>query len=85
MIAREIEKEGVPVAMITAMATVAKQIGANRIVTGTKIPNPCGDPSLPLENDRTLRREIVRSALSALQTDVTGPTVFIPDISYKSR
>jgi glycine/betaine/sarcosine/D-proline reductase family selenoprotein B len=85
VIAREIEKEGVPVALITAMTMVAKQMGANRIVNGTKIPHPCGDPNFSLGNDKTLRQEIVKCALYALQTDVTGPTVFMPNISYTSR
>ncbi len=73
-----------PVAFITAMSAMAKQLGANRIVTGTKIPHPCGDPTLTPEADRVLRREIVKSALTALQTDVTGPTVFTPNITYTS-
>ena len=82
MIAREIERGGIPVVVITAMTMLAKQIGANRIVTGTKIPHPCGDPTLPEEADQALRREIVQSALSALQTEVSSPTVFIPDVKY---
>ena len=78
MLAREIEKGGIPVVVITAMTMLAKQIGANRVVTGTKIPHPCGDPTLPEETDRALRREIVKCGLSALQTEVSGPTVFVP-------
>jgi glycine reductase complex component B subunit gamma len=73
-----------PVAFITAMSVMAKQLGANRIVTGTKIPHPCGDPTLTPEADRAVRREIVKTALTALQTDVTGPTVFTPNIIYTS-
>ncbi len=73
-----------PVAYITAMAMMAKQLGANRIVAGTKIPHPCGDPNLPPEADKALRREIVTCALKALQTDVNGPTVWAPEISYTS-
>ena len=82
MLAREIERGGVPAVLITAMTMVGKQIGANRIVTGTKIPHPCGDPNLPGEADRALRREIVRCALSALQTDVAGSTIFTPEVKY---
>lgn len=66
------------------MATLAKQMKSNRIVTGTKIPHPCGDPNLPIEADQALRREIVKTALKALQTGVRGPTVFVPEISYTS-
>ncbi len=71
-------------AHITAMATLAKQMKSNRIVAGTKIPHPCGDPNLPHEADRAIRREIVETALKALQTKVDGPTVYEPDISYTS-
>lgn len=66
------------------MATLAKQMKSNRIVTGAKIPHPCGDPNLPIEADQALRRKIVTTALKALQTGVSGPTVFVPEISYTS-
>ncbi len=84
MIAREIEKEGIPVATITAMTTLAKQTGANRVVAGTKIPHPCGDPNLSEEADAVLRRKILECALSVLEKDVDGPTVFTPDITFTS-
>ena len=73
-----------PVALITAMTMIAKQIGANRVVTGTKILHPCGDPNLPPQSDRALRREIVKNAFIALETDVSEPTVFVPDVSFTS-
>lgn len=84
MIAKEIERSGIPVAFITAMTKMATQVGANRIVTGIKIPHPCGNPTLPEEADYKSRLEIVKTALRALQTDVTGPTVFEPDITRVS-
>jgi betaine reductase len=84
VIAKEIERSGIPVAFITAMTKMATQVGANRIVTGIKIPHPCGNPTLPEEADYKSRLEIVKTALRALQTDVTGPTVFEPDITRVS-
>ncbi len=84
MIARELEKEGIPVAHITAMTMLSKQIGANRVVTGTKIPHPCGDPNLSTEDDEALRRAIINCALDVLQIDVEGPTVFVPDVTFTS-
>ncbi len=84
MLAREIEREGIPVTYITAMSMVGKQMGANRVITGTKITHPCGDPTLPEEADRALRREIVKCALSALQADVSKPTIFVPGVKYAS-
>jgi glycine reductase len=76
--------KGMPVAFITAMSMMGKQLGANRVITGTKIPHPCGDPTLSPESDRALRRAIVSCALDALQKDVDGPTVFVPDVTFTS-
>jgi len=84
VIAKEIEKQGIPVAHITAMTMVSGQIGANRVVTGTKIPHPCGDPGLSSDDDQALRREIVKCALDALKTEVDESTVFVPDVSFTS-
>ena len=69
-------------AFITAMTKIAEQTKANRIVTGTKLPHPCGDPGMPPEADFVLRKKIVECALEALQTDVKGPTVFAPAVTY---
>jgi len=70
-----------PVALISAMFPVAQQVRANRIVKGVSIPHPCGDPSLPKELDARLRREIIQTALRALESEVTGPTVFSPPVA----
>ena len=81
MIAKEIERVGIPVGLITPMFSMAKQQRVNRIIMGVRIPNPCGDPDLSEEADLALRREIVRTALRAIQTDVSGITVFdVPQI-----
>ena len=84
MISRELEKEGVPIAHITAMTILSKQIGANRVITGTKIPHPCGDPNMSPEDDKDLRRAIVECAFEALQRDVEEPTIFVPDVTFTS-
>ena len=47
-------------------ASVARELGANRVVRGVKIPHPCGDPMLDSAADRALRLGIVRAALDAL-------------------
>ena len=80
MISKELEKAGLPVALISAMFPVAQQVRANRIVKGVSIPHPCGDPNLSKELDARLRREIVKTALRALETEVSGPTVFSPPV-----
>lgn len=84
MISKELERAGLPVAMITAMYPVAEQVGASRIVKGVSIPHPCGDPSLPPEMDFRLRREIVETALRALGVGVKGPTVFSPNMAVSA-
>ena len=81
MISKELEKAGLPVALISAMFPVAQQVRANRIVKGVSIPHPCGDPRLPKELDARLRQEIIRTALKALETEVEGPTLFSPPIA----
>jgi glycine reductase complex component B subunit gamma len=78
---KELEKAGLPVAIISAMYPVAEQVRANRIVKGVSIPHPCGDPSLPQHLDERLRREIVETALKALESDVKGPTLFSPNMA----
>lgn len=80
MISKELEKAGLPVALISAMFPVAQQVRANRIVKGVSIPHPCGDPNLSKELDARLRREIIQTALRALESEVTGPTVFSPPV-----
>jgi betaine reductase len=75
---RELEKAGLPVALVSAMFPVAEQVRAARIVKGVSIPHPCGDPNLPPELDARLRKQIVETALHALESEVTEPTVFTP-------
>ena len=62
-------------AVLSALPPLAMQAGANRVVQGVKIEHVCGDPSLPPEADRALRRRLVEQALQALQRDVQEPTL----------
>ncbi len=75
--AKVMEASGIPVALITALTTLAKDVGAPRIVQGVRIPHPCGNPALPSDRDRAVRRRIVMMALKALQTSVVNPTSFV--------
>jgi glycine reductase len=65
----EIERRGLPVAMVSALPPVALELGANRVIRGVKIPHPCGE-------ERATRDEIVSRALAALATPVERPTIF---------
>lgn len=81
MISKELDRAGVPVALISAMYPVAEQVGASRVVKGLRIPHPCGDPSLPPELDVRVRQEIVTTALKALEAEVTTTKTFEPQLS----
>ncbi|MBI3000689.1 MAG: glycine/betaine/sarcosine/D-proline family reductase selenoprotein B [Deltaproteobacteria bacterium] len=84
MISKEIDRAGLPVAIISAMYPVAEQVGASRIVKAVSIPHPCGDPGLPSEIDARVRREIVETALKAIHSEVKQPTLFYPNISVSA-
>lgn len=55
---------------------ISLTVGANRIVPTVAIPHPLGNPALSREEEKELRRTLVRRALKALQTEVSGQTVF---------
>ena len=55
---------------------ISMTVGANRIVPTIAIPYPLGDPSLPPAEEKELRRKLVEKALKALETEVSGQTVF---------
>lgn len=58
------------------LVSIAKRVGAPRIVPTRGIPFPTGDPSLPPAEEREWRRRLVRTALEAVSTPVKEPTVF---------
>ena len=69
MLAKEIERAGIPAVYVTSLPTVATMIGANRIVRGPAITHPFGlDPGE--------RRRLVERALELLETDVEPNTVW---------
>jgi len=65
--------------LVTALTSVGVTVGANRIVAGVRIPHVFGDPSLPLETEKTLRRKLVMTVLKAVGTEVSGPIIFSID------
>src|SRR5437867_5284555 len=78
--AKELDRLGLPVALITCLVDVGALIGVNRIVTAPAIVHPLGQPSLSLEGERAFRRQVVERALEALRTDVTGRRCFGPTV-----
>ncbi|KPV64546.1 MAG: Glycine/sarcosine/betaine reductase selenoprotein B (GRDB) [Candidatus Bathyarchaeota archaeon BA1] len=74
---KTIEHEAkIPVVQIAATPPIPLTVGSNRIVPAVAIPHPCGDPKLPLDKEKELRRMIVEEALRALATEVSAQTVF---------
>lgn len=76
MVAKELEAAGIPVAFISTLDSLAKAIGANRVIRGKAIPYVVGDPSLPLDQEKAFRKSLVMKALEALLAEVREPTVF---------
>lgn len=70
--------------MISAIYDLALTTGANRVIRGARIEHVCGDPNLGAEKDYAFGLRIIRTALHALQTSVTGPTLFHPqDLAFE--
>ena len=73
---KEIERAGIPVVHMCTVTPISLTVGANRIVPTIAIPHPLGDPSLPHDEEKALRRNLVEKALKALTTEVEDQTVF---------
>jgi hypothetical protein len=71
--------------MISAIYNFALTTGANRVIRGARIEHVCGDPSLGAEKDYAYGMRIVTTALDALATAVTRPTLFDPHESGAAR
>lgn len=56
-------------AQVTSVTPVAKMVGSNRVVQGHGIVHVLGDAELPPAEERELRRQIVKQALAALQSE----------------
>ena len=52
------------------MTLVAKSVGSNRIVKARGIAYPLGDADLPANEEKELRRRMVKQALDTLATEV---------------
>ena len=73
---KEIERAGIPVVHMCTIVPISLTVGANRIVPTIAIPHPLGNPSLTIEVERDIRRDLLTKALKALETEVTEQTVF---------
>jgi len=73
---KEIERAGLPVVHMCTVVPISLTVGANRIVPTIAIPHPLGNPSLDMDEEKSLRRDLVEKALKALETEVDGQKVF---------
>jgi hypothetical protein len=64
--------------MISALHVIALNGGAPRVIHGARIEHVCGNPGLTPEMDHAYGRRIVQTALGAIQTAVSEPTLFEP-------
>ncbi|MBB5173737.1 glycine reductase [Texcoconibacillus texcoconensis] len=67
---------GIPVVQMANIVSIAKTIGANRIVPTVAIPHPLGDPLLSETEQRKLRHHRVGIALDSLKTNIEETTIF---------
>ncbi len=51
-------------------------MGVLRIVQGKAVTHPFGDPELDAADEMEYRRRVVETAISALEAEVSEPTVF---------
>lgn len=63
---KEIERAGIPVAHICAVAEIAQAVGSSRILRGFAITCPVGNPSLSEADEKDVRRRYVEKALHML-------------------
>ena len=83
--AKEVERAGIPIAIMTALPVIPLSVGSSRVVRGIRVEHVCGDPRLSKELDRDVSRRIVETALRAVQTEVGAPTLFEPSESAPAR
>ena len=73
---KEVERAGLPVVHVCTVTPISMTVGANRIVPAIAIPHPLGNPALEPKDEKALRRKLVEKALTALDTEVDGQTIF---------
>lgn len=74
MLTKEIEKAGIPTVLITALVPTAQTVGANRIVQGVGITHPVGNPRVSEEEEKALRKKLLKTAFRLLTESVEQGT-----------
>ena len=74
--AKEIERAGIPVVLITALISIAERVGANRIFKAEgRFHHPLGDLNMTPEAELLWRTTQLRAASRMLAQRVDGPTI----------
>lgn len=55
---------------------LAESVGVLRIVQGNAVTHPFGDPTLDESDELEYRRRVVETAITAMEANVSEPTVF---------
>jgi len=74
--AKELERAGIPTVLISSLVSIARKVGATRIVAGLGISHPLGDPRLSSEEQKKARRALVERALTALASPIPDQMLF---------
>ncbi len=70
MMAKEIDRVGIPVVQICTIVPIAETVGSNRIVKAEAIPWPVGNPNVSLEKEHEIREHIMEEARKSLTQNV---------------
>ena len=73
---KHIDAAGIPIVHICTVTPISLSVGANRVVPGGSVAHPVGRPDLPAEDEKKYRRNMLETALKALETDISEQTVF---------
>jgi glycine reductase complex component B subunit gamma len=73
---KEIERTGIAVVHACSIVPISETVGANRILATVAIPHPFGDPDKAPEEEKKMRKELVKKALGALATPIDKQQVF---------
>jgi glycine reductase len=73
---KEIERYSIPIVHMATITTISESVGANRIVPTVAIPHPVGNPSLKPEDEKIMRKAMVKRAVDALATEISEVTHF---------
>lgn len=75
MLAKEIERAGIPTAQICTILPIAQTVRANRIVKAIAIPHPVGVMGKTKEEEAAIRTRVVEHAMRAITSQVESQLV----------